>query len=99
MRIRASEAAGVTTVRVRMPHPMEPGTRRNAAGQLLPAHYITTVEATHNGRTVLLADWSGAVSMDPFLAFKFRGAAKGERVAIRWVDNRGQTQTGEAAIT
>ena len=29
MRIRANEAGGVTTVRVLMSHPMEPGTRRD----------------------------------------------------------------------
>ena len=98
MRIRAAEAGGVTTVRVLMSHIMEPGTRRDAAGNLVPAHFINLVEASHNGKSVLKADWSGAVSQNPFLAFKFKGAAKGDKVVVKWTDNKGGTRTDEATI-
>ena len=98
MRIRAAEADGVTTVRVLMSHVMEPGTRRDGSGNLVPAHYITNVEATHNGKSVLKADWSGSVSQNPFLLFKFKGAAKGDKVQIKWTDNKGETRTDEAAV-
>lgn len=98
MRIRATEEGGVTTVRVLMAHPMETGVRRGADGNPIPAHYITNVEATHNGRPVLTGDWGPAVSQNPFLSFKFRGAAKGQRVSVRWTDNRGGTRTDEVAI-
>jgi len=98
MRIRATEEGGVTTVRVLMAHPMETGVRRGPDGNPIPAHFITDVEATHNGRRVLSAVWGPAVSQNPFLSFKFRGATKGQRVAVRWTDNRGGTRTDEAAI-
>jgi sulfur-oxidizing protein SoxZ len=98
MRIRANEAGGVTTVRVLMSHPMEPGTRRDASGNLVPAHYITDVVATHNGKEVLKAMWSGAVSQNPFLSFKFKGAAKGDKVVVKWTDNKGESRTDEVAI-
>jgi sulfur-oxidizing protein SoxZ len=98
MRIRANEAAGVTTVRVLMSHPMEPGTRRDASGALVPAHHITDVVATHNGKEVLKAMWSGAVSQNPFLSFKFKGAAKGDKVVVKWTDNKGDSRTDEAVI-
>uniref|UniRef100_UPI0018E3C438 thiosulfate oxidation carrier complex protein SoxZ n=1 Tax=Macromonas nakdongensis TaxID=1843082 RepID=UPI0018E3C438 len=55
-------------------------------------------EATHNGKTVLKCDWSGAVSQNPFLSFKFKGAAKGEKVQVKWTDNKGESRTDEAAI-
>jgi sulfur-oxidizing protein SoxZ len=77
---------------------METGLRRGSDGSPIAAHYITNVEATHNGRTVLSGVWGPAVSQNPFLAFKFRGAAKGQRVAVRWTDNRGGTRTEEAVI-
>jgi len=99
MRIRAAEAGGITTVRVLMSHPMESGIRKDAAGNTVPAHYITTVEATHNGKSVLKADWSGAVSQNPFLLFKFKGAAKGDKVQVKWVDNKGDSRTDEAAVS
>lgn len=99
MRIRAAEAAGVTTVRVLMSHAMETGQRRGGDGNLVPAHYLSTVEAKHNGKSVLKADWSAAVSQNPFLSFKFKGAAKGDKVAVTWVDNKGETRTDEATIS
>lgn len=99
MRIRAAEAGGITTVRVLMSHPMESGARKDAAGNTVPAHYITSVEATHQGKTVLQADWSGAVSQNPFLLFKFKGAAKGDKVVVKWVDNKNDTRTDEVAVS
>jgi sulfur-oxidizing protein SoxZ len=98
MRIRAAEAAGVTTVRVLMSHPMESGLRKDAAGNTVAAHFITEVVATHNGKSVLQAMWSGAVSQNPFLSFKFKGAAKGEKVQVKWTDNKGDSRTDEVAI-
>ena len=98
MRIRATESGGVTTVRVLMTHVMETGMRRGSDGNVVPAHYITNVEATHNGRNVLSCNFSGAVSQNPLLTFRFTGAAKGEKLAIKWVDNKGESRTDEATI-
>jgi sulfur-oxidizing protein SoxZ len=98
MRIRAALAGEETTVRVLMSHPMETGLRKDAAGATIPALFITDVEATHNGKSVLKAMFSGAVSQNPFLSFKFKGGAKGDKVIVKWVDNKGDNRTDEAAI-
>ena len=99
MRIRAAVAGDETTVRVLMSHIMEPGTRRDAAGALIPGHFIRDVEATHNGKVVLEAAFSGAVAQNPFLSFKFKGGAKGDKVVVKWVDNKGDTRTDEATVS
>jgi sulfur-oxidizing protein SoxZ len=39
------------------------------------------------------------VSQNPFLAFKFKGAAKGDKVVVKWVDNKGESRTDEATIS
>lgn len=98
MRIRAALSGDETTVRVLMSHPMEPGTRKDASGALIPAHFINDLEATHNGKTVLKAMFSGSVSQNPFLSFKFKGAAKGDKIAIKWTDTKGDSRTDEVAI-
>jgi len=98
MRIRAALAGDETTVRILMSHVMEPGTRRDAAGALIPAHFIKEVEATHNGKVVLSALFTGSVSQNPFLSFKFKGAAKGDKVTVKWVDTKNDTRTDEATI-
>lgn len=98
MRIRATSKDGVVEVRVLMSHPMESGVRKDASGAIVPAHHIKDLEATHNGKTVLKAQFSGAVSQNPFLSFKFKGGNKGEKVMVKWVDNKGDSRTDEATI-
>ena len=56
------------------------------------------MEATVNGKSVLKAMFSGSVSQNPFLSFKFKGAAKGDKVTVKWTDNKGDSRTDEAAI-
>ena len=99
MRIRAQAAAGNATVRVLMSHEMETGQRKDAAGKLIPAWYIQEVTATHNGKPVLAAEWGTAVSKNPFLKFVVKGAKAGDKVAITWKDNRGETRTDEATVS
>jgi sulfur-oxidizing protein SoxZ len=99
MKIRATNAGGVTEVRALINHPMETGQRKDAAGKTVPAHFITEVTAQHNGKTVLSATWGPAISQNPFLSFKFKGGAKGDKVIINWVDNTGDKRTDEAVIS
>jgi sulfur-oxidizing protein SoxZ len=96
-RMRAVENSGVVELRLLMSHVMESGQRRDAAGALVPAHHIERLEVECGGRTVLQARLGPAVSRDPFLQLRFRGA-KGERVVVRWVDNRGDTRSDEATV-
>ena len=98
MRIRASVAGDATEVKVLMNHEMETGQRKDAQGKVIPAWFIQNVSSTHNGKTVLTAQWGPAVSKNPFLSFKFKGGAKGDKVQITWVDNRGEKRTDEATI-
>lgn len=99
MRIRAQAAGDKVTVRVLISHEMETGMRKAADGNLVPAHYIQTVSATHNGKTVMSAQWGPAVSKNPFIQFVFKGAKAGDKIAVTWVDNKGDKRTDEATVT
>jgi sulfur-oxidizing protein SoxZ len=98
MKIRATLVGDKVEVKVLMAHEMETGLRKDTGGQVVPAHYIQTVTATHNGKTVLSAQWGPAVSRNPFLSFRFKGGAKGEKVQITWIDNKGEQRSDEAVI-
>jgi len=98
MKIRASAAGDSTEVKVLMSHEMETGQRKDAQGQTIPAWFIQNVVVSWNGRTVLSAQWGTAVAKNPFLSFKFKGGAKGDKIAITWTDNRGDKRTDEAVI-
>ena len=99
MKIRAQMQGDKAVVRVLMSHDMETGQRKDGSGNLIPAHYIQSVEAVHNGRSVLAAQWGPAVSKNPYLQFQFSGAKAGDKVAITWVDNKGERRSDEAAIS
>ena len=99
MRIRAAATGDTVEVKVLMRHDMETGLRKDAAGVLVPAHHITTLVAKCNGRVVLDAQFGPSVSKDPFLSFKFKGGAKGDKVSVTWVDNQGETRTDDVTVS
>jgi sulfur-oxidizing protein SoxZ len=99
MRIRAQVAGDKTTVRVLMAHEMETGQRKDSAGKVIPAWFIQDVTATLNGKTVMTAEWGPAVSKNPFMQFTIKGAKAGDKVAISWVDNKGDKRTDEATVS
>jgi sulfur-oxidizing protein SoxZ len=98
MKIRANVVGDATEVKVLMSHEMETGQRKDAQGNAIPAWFIQNVTATYNGKTVLSAQWGPAVAKNPFVSFKFKGGAKGEKVMITWTDSRGDKRTDEATI-
>ncbi|MBK6803587.1 MAG: thiosulfate oxidation carrier complex protein SoxZ [Burkholderiales bacterium] len=98
MKIRANAVGDATEVKVLMNHEMETGQRKDAQGKTVPAWFIQNVTAAWNGKTVLSAQWGPAISKNPFLSFRFKGGAKGDKVKITWVDNKGETRTDEATI-
>jgi sulfur-oxidizing protein SoxZ len=98
MRIRASMVGDKVEVKVLMAHDMETGQRKDSEGKVVPAKFIEKVTVQCKGKTVLSADWGPSVSKNPFLSFRFGGAASGDKVQITWVDSSGDTRTDEAAI-
>ena len=67
--------------------------------KVLMSHEMETGQRKDaQGKTVLAAQWGPAVAKNPFLAFKFKGGAKGEKVQITWTDSKGDKRTDEATI-
>ncbi len=85
MRIRAQASGDKATVRVLMSHEM--------------AWFIQEVTAKLNGKDVFSAEWGPAVSKNPFLQFTVKGAKAGDKIAVTWKDNKGDTRTDEATVS
>jgi len=99
MKIRATMAGDVADVKVLMNHPMETGQRKDAkTGQLVPAHFIQEVVATLNGKPVMSANMNAAVSKNPYLGFKVKGAKAGDKINVSWTDNKGDKNSADAVI-
>lgn len=99
MKMRAQLKDGITEVKALMSHPMETGRRKNDLDETVPAHFIQLLTATLNGKTVLEAQWGTGVSKNPYLTFYLRDAKVGDKIAITWHDNQGETSMGEIAVT
>ncbi len=98
MKIRAQMKGDVAEVRVLMSHPMETGMRKDSDGKTIPAHYIQTITVALNGKTVISGQTGGSVSRNPVFGFKVKGAKAGDKVAVTWIDNKGEKRTDEAAV-
>ena len=97
-RIRAQASGDKTVVRMLLAHEMESGQRKDAAGQTLPAWFIREVSVLLNGKPVLTAQWGPAVAKNPLVQFSLKGAKAGDRIAVAWVDNRGERRSDEGVV-
>ncbi|NNJ77413.1 MAG: thiosulfate oxidation carrier complex protein SoxZ [Anderseniella sp.] len=99
IKMRASNKDGVTTIKALISHAMETGTRKDKkTGNKIPAHFIQEVVCEHKGNKVLTANWGAAISKNPYLSFRFSGAASGDTVKLSWVDNKGGKDSAEATV-
>lgn len=98
IRIRALMKGDYAEVKALMRHPMETGQRKDDAGNPIPAHFITSVNASVGERTVMEAQWGAAVSQNPFVAFRIKDVKPGDEVVVRYLDNKGETGEGSTAI-
>lgn len=100
IKIRAKAKDDVTEVKALMSHPMETGLRKDKkTGEVIPAHFIQEVVCTWKDQTVMNALWSGGISTNPYIAFKFKGAAAGDELTLKWTDNQGESDSETAKIS
>jgi sulfur-oxidizing protein SoxZ len=99
IKIQVKIEEGVARVKSLIVHPMETGSRKDPdTGKLVPRHHIEQLVFSNNGKTVLLANCSTAVSRNPTFNFSFRGAKPGDRFEVSWVDTRGETGSLEKIL-
>jgi sulfur-oxidizing protein SoxZ len=92
MKMRATLSGGYTDLRVLMTHPMTTA----QSGQ--PLHFIQNITVKQNGRPVVEAQISQAVSRNPVFSFRLKGGAKGDKIEVSWLDNKGETNRIEGAV-
>ena len=98
MKMRATLGQGFTDIRVLMTHPMETGLRRDSEGKIVPLHFIQNLTVKVNGKPVVEAQISQAVSRNPVFSFRLKGGAKGDKIEVSWLDNQGESNSTEAAV-
>ena len=99
MKIRAQMKGDICDVKVLMSHPMETGQRKESDGKVVPAHFIQTISLTLNGKPVISGSTGTSVSRNPVFGFKLKGAKAGDKVAVSWVDSKGDHRSDEATVS
>ncbi len=97
MKMRATLAGGNTAavhteIRVLMTHPMTTAQMKEGL------HHIQNVVVKQNGKVVVEAEISQAVSRNPVFSFRLKGGAKGDKIEVSWLDNKGETNKIESAV-
>ena len=98
MKMRATLGQGFTDIRVLMTHPMETGQRKDSEGKIVPTHFIQNLTVKVNGRPVIEAQTSQAISRNPVFSFRLKGGAKGDKIEVSWLDNHGESNSTETAV-
>jgi sulfur-oxidizing protein SoxZ len=99
IRVKAEVSGDVAQVKSLVLHPMETGTRKDEeTGDLVAAKYITQLTFTNNGKPVMVANFSTAVSRDPYFSFKFKGGKVGDTLKVTWIDSDGDTDEIETVL-
>ena len=93
MKMRATLGSGFTDVRVLMSHPM--ATEQQTKGK---PHFIQSITVKVNGKTAVESQTSQAVSRNPVFSFRLKGGAKGDKIEVSWLDNKGETNQTETAV-
>lgn len=99
-KMRARMKNGMAEVKLLLQHPMETGNRTDpTTGLTVPRHFIRELVCEHNGNGVLRTEWSWGMARNPYLSFHIREARAGDRVRIRWSDDRGEDDAIEAVVS
>ncbi len=91
MKIKASLKGDVTSVKAMAKHDMLTYDQGKKKG--VDANFITHISAKVGDKVVYDVSTSQFWSKDPQFKFKFKGAAKGDKLEITWTDLSGKTVT------
>ena len=98
MRMSAKLNGDVTEVKMVINHPMETGRKKDDFGQLIAAHFIQQLLVTLNEKPVFEAQWGTGIAKNPYVTFRIKGAKVGDKLETNWVDNLGETGSGETLV-
>lgn len=99
IKIRATLRGDTTEIRILMQHPMETGLRKDpVSAQTIGAHFIQTFTVSANGKTLIEGQLNTSIARNPLFAFYANGLRAGEKVVVRWTDNRGEQRSDEAPV-
>ena len=99
IKIRAQVQDQITDIRILMQHPMETGQRKDEKGLSIAPHFIQLFSVSHNGKLLINGQLNTSISKNPLFAFKAKGIRPGDKLAVSWQDNTGDTRQDEIVVS
>lgn len=99
IKIRAQVQDQITDIRILMQHPMETGQRKDEKGLSIAPHFIQLFSVSHNGKQLINGQLNTSISKNPLFAFKAKGIHPGDKIAVNWQDNAGETRKDEIVVS
>lgn len=96
IKVKAKLEAGITSVKLSLTP--APRSAQDADEGDIPAVFLQEVRVQYAGRDVFVGNLGTAISVNPYLGFRFAGGEKGQRLMIDWTDNQGNRGTEQTAI-
>jgi sulfur-oxidizing protein SoxZ len=98
IKIPTSAARGeVVRVRVKIPHPMETGWRKDHHGKTVTRNRITELNCTLGGEEVFRAEFHSGVAANPYLTF-FTEVTESGTFVFNWTEDNGRRSSISADI-
>jgi len=96
MKVKAKLKGDIVSVKVLIKHPNLTYDQAKKKGK--EANFITHITGKANDKVVFDMSSSQFLSKNPLIKFKFKGAKKGDKVEVTWVDLKGNTKSKKAKI-
>lgn len=97
-KIRVQFSGDIAEIRMLLAHPMETGLRKDESGKMVAAHFIQMLTVSLNGKPLISAQLNTSVAKNPFFAFRTRGIKPGDKLAVQWIDSRGEKRSDEMTV-
>ena len=94
---KTAKRGDIIEIRAMIAHPMETGYRMGPNGVAIPRNIIRRFVCSYDGAEIFSADFSPAMSANPFVAFSTVATASGA-LTFSWTDDAGNTETATAEI-
>jgi len=100
MKIRAKQMkeSDVVQVKAIITHPMHTGSGKDDFGNIVPAHFIQIITIKHNDQPAVEMQLGTGIAKNPYLTFHLNDAKLGDKVAVSWSDNLGNTGGKETQV-
>ena len=95
---KKAEKGEIIEIKTLISHKMESGQRVDRkTGEKIPRQIINKFTCAFNGKELFSADWHGAISANPYIAFFMKADQSGDLV-LSWTDDNNKTVTATKKI-